>query len=274
MEGRWARRRTLGATLACTLALAGAPASAQLPPRDVGPSVVRPPEPRGSSGGPGWRTPPDPAAPAPNVPTAPGAPAPPAPPRATPNNSETARPASPGPGAPDARAPEIAREEPEVADRGRRGRRGRERGRAEHGSTQPVSREWLAQLGPFALEQLCERRFVELGRDYLNAIAAAVQPVGPQRGRMDELARSMERASGVVLTTCTGDVAVTPPGQFEAIDRRLESVLTAVRGVRAAMDGLWSSLDDEQKARLNTVGLQFERGRRAGRPGRRGRIRF
>lgn len=165
------------------------------------------------------------------------------------------------------------REEPDRRERPR-GRRARERAARERTRAEPSSREWLRQLGPFALGQLCGPRFVARGRDYLEAIAGAVQPVGPQRARLEELARSMEQAARSVQGTCTGEIAITPPGQFEAIDRRLDSVVTAVRSVRTAMDALWASLDDEQKARVNIVALQFERPQgRGGRRGRRGRRR-
>ena len=50
---------------------------------------------------------------------------------------------------------------------------------------------------------------------------------------------------------CATDVPTTMDGRMEAMEKRLEAVLVAVKTVRPAFDAFHAALSDEQKASLN-----------------------
>jgi hypothetical protein len=53
---------------------------------------------------------------------------------------------------------------------------------------------------------------------------------------------------------CPAYQALTPTGRVEAMERRLEAILVAVKTVRPALVNFYKGLSDEQKARFNTLG--------------------
>ena len=61
-------------------------------------------------------------------------------------------------------------------------------------------------------------------------------------------------AGDTLKSKCPSIAAVTPPGRIEAMETRLDAMLTAVRIVRPALTSFYSSLSDEQKARFNMLG--------------------
>jgi hypothetical protein len=48
----------------------------------------------------------------------------------------------------------------------------------------------------------------------------------------------------------------TPPARLVAISMRLNTMLQAVKNVRAALDDFYTSLSDEQKSQFNMIGRQ------------------
>lgn len=121
-------------------------------------------------------------------------------------------------------------------------------------------------MGPFALAPLCDPRFWLSLAAYLEVAEHAVQPTTEQRTQLDALNQAAAKGMEDVRSTCTAEIAITPTGRLEAIDTRLSSVLQAVKTVRPALDSFYASLSDEQKARLNTLSAEPERGgRRRGR---------
>ena len=48
--------------------------------------------------------------------------------------------------------------------------------------------------------------------------------------------------------------AITPPARLEAVGKRLDTMLQAVKTVRAALDDFYGKLTDEQKAQFEAIG--------------------
>ena len=78
-----------------------------------------------------------------------------------------------------------------------------------------------------------------------------------QRHNGEALARFRAQAQGPL--TCSGPharpkAALTPPARLAAVRKRLDTMLEAVKSVRAALDDLYGKLSDEQKAQFETIG--------------------
>ena len=66
------------------------------------------------------------------------------------------------------------------------------------------------------------------------------------------------RPSGVSGTSsgqaaCPNDAPLTPVGRLEAMQHRLEAMVTTARLVEPALDEFYATLSSEQKARFNTL---------------------
>jgi len=86
------------------------------------------------------------------------------------------------------------------------------------------------------------------------AIEQRVRPTDEQRKGLDALQNAAAKAADTLKASCQPENALTPPARFEAVGKRLDTILQAVKTVRAAMDNFYGSLNDEQKANFDAIG--------------------
>ena len=87
----------------------------------------------------------------------------------------------------------------------------------------------------------------------IDRIASAVQPTPAQRATLDELKDASTKAAEGLNIKCPTYQALTPTGRVEAMEKRLDATLAAVKTVRPALAKFYDSLSDEQKARFNSL---------------------
>jgi LTXXQ motif family protein len=87
----------------------------------------------------------------------------------------------------------------------------------------------------------------------INDIAQTVEPDDVQRAALDELGTAMAKALDILKAACPTDLPSTPTGRIEAMRVRLSAMLEAVRTVRPPLVKFYGLLNDEQKARFNTL---------------------
>ena len=84
-------------------------------------------------------------------------------------------------------------------------------------------------------------------------IAQAVQPTPSQRAALDALQDASVKAAEGLKANCPAYQTLTPTGRVEAMEKRLEATLGAVRSVQPPLAKFYDSLSDEQKARFNSL---------------------
>ncbi len=85
------------------------------------------------------------------------------------------------------------------------------------------------------------------------AIEEIVKPTEAQRPALDALKQASSKAADVVTAACREDYPATSPARLEAMEKRLDAMLQAVKTVRPAFDAFYAGLTDEQKRRLDEV---------------------
>jgi hypothetical protein len=88
----------------------------------------------------------------------------------------------------------------------------------------------------------------------IDRITAAVSPDEAQRAALDALANASMQAAQTIKTACPTDVAYTPTGRLDAMERRVQAMVQAVAMIRPPLDTFYGLLSDEQKARFNALG--------------------
>lgn len=83
-------------------------------------------------------------------------------------------------------------------------------------------------------------------------IAELIKPTDAQRPKFDEFKSASIKAADVMRDACRADVPETIIGRTEAMEKRMDAMLQAVRMVRPALEALYATLSDEQKARLDS----------------------
>lgn len=89
-------------------------------------------------------------------------------------------------------------------------------------------------------------------------IAELAKPTDAQRASFDEFRVASIKSADILRTACQADIPETIVDRTEAMERRMDATLQAVRNVRPALEAFYATLSDEQKARLDSG---YRRGR-------------
>jgi hypothetical protein len=83
-------------------------------------------------------------------------------------------------------------------------------------------------------------------------LAELIKPTDAQRPKFDEFKAASAKAADITRDACLADIPGTIIGRTEAMEKRMDAMLQAVRTVRPALEALYATLSDEQKARLDS----------------------
>jgi hypothetical protein len=110
-----------------------------------------------------------------------------------------------------------------------------------------------AMLRPGTADLACGTGPAGLAQWGIDRIEQSLSLSGAPLARFNDLKDASEKAVRFLQESCPTNDPVTPTGRLEAMERRLEAMLEAVRTVKPALDDFYASLTDEQKARLNVL---------------------
>jgi len=85
-------------------------------------------------------------------------------------------------------------------------------------------------------------------------IEARLHPTEAQRASLAALQDASAKAADMLMSSCQGGDAITPPARLEAAGKRLDNMLQAVKTVHTALDDFYGKLSDEQKAQFEAIG--------------------
>jgi hypothetical protein len=103
------------------------------------------------------------------------------------------------------------------------------------------------------LTKFCDEKAPDVTDLPIDRIAQAVQPTPAQRAALDELKNASAKAADGLKVNCPTYQTLTPTGRVEAMEKRLDATLGAVKTVEPALAKFYNSLSDEQKARFNSL---------------------
>jgi LTXXQ motif family protein len=88
----------------------------------------------------------------------------------------------------------------------------------------------------------------------IDQIQQAIQPDDAQRAALDDLANASVRAAEEIRSACPSEIPANAPARLAAMQRRIEAMISAVEIVQSPLQKFYDLLNDEQKARLNSLG--------------------
>jgi hypothetical protein len=112
--------------------------------------------------------------------------------------------------------------------------------------------------------QACAEPAAGIADGIMRAIGRAAPPSGPQRAGVEALRLNSAAMAKLVAGSCPSDPRLEPMGRFAAATDRLGVMLFAVMSMGPALQQLYGSLDDKQKAGLNQVLRQIRQSGPAG----------
>jgi LTXXQ motif family protein len=104
------------------------------------------------------------------------------------------------------------------------------------------------------LVALCSRRTEGFSQLPAQRVEQVVKPTKEQLDALDRLKSASIEAANQLQASCPAQMPQTPLDRFDAVEKRLEAMESAIKRVRPALASFYDSLNDEQKARFNTLG--------------------
>lgn len=83
-------------------------------------------------------------------------------------------------------------------------------------------------------------------------IAELVKLTDAQRSKFDDFKAASIKSAEVMRGACPADIPATIVGRTEAMEKRMDTMLQAIRTMRPALEAFYATLSDEQKARLDS----------------------
>src|SRR5262249_46633655 len=81
-----------------------------------------------------------------------------------------------------------------------------------------------------------------------------------RRAALDDLKDASVKAAESLKVSCPAYQMLTPTGRVEAMEKRLDATLGAMKTVQPPLAKFYNSMSDEQKARFNTLRSASRRG--------------
>ena len=100
----------------------------------------------------------------------------------------------------------------------------------------------------------CGAAVVAWPKDQINRV---VQPTAAQSTKLDVLQAATAKAADIIKAVCPTEMPSTPPSRLDAVVKRLQAMLQAVATVQPPLQDFYDSLNDDQKARFDTIGRQI-----------------
>ena len=117
-----------------------------------------------------------------------------------------------------------------------------------------------------SMAQSCGDEAAEVTGWPINQISDAVQPNAQQSALLDDLGNALVKASDVIKSHCPTTVSFTPTGRLDTMQQRLQGLVQAVDLVSEPLGKFYDSLNDEQKARFNSIKPTTDKGVAANAP--------
>ena len=85
-------------------------------------------------------------------------------------------------------------------------------------------------------------------------IEQVVLPTAQQQSAFNDLKKAAQKASDQLQSSCPTAVPKSPVARVDTIETRLTAMADAIKSVRPDLQNFYASLNDEQKAKFNTMG--------------------
>lgn len=124
----------------------------------------------------------------------------------------------------------------------------------------------VADATPIWLDRACSPDRDQRVAAYLAAIEQRTSPTADQRVQLEALKKAGTTAGELLRAACDAPPALTPTRQVEVVEQRAKAVISAIDVLKPALETFYAALDDEQKARFNTLPTASADSARTSRP--------
>lgn len=109
-------------------------------------------------------------------------------------------------------------------------------------------------MGWGGMGAMCDPRGAGLAEWRMERIERLITPTEAQRAALNDLRTASTKAAEIVAAGCPREFPASASARLELMEKRLDAMQQAIKTVRPAFDAFYATLNDEQKARINTSG--------------------
>lgn len=109
-------------------------------------------------------------------------------------------------------------------------------------------------MGSRGMGGMCNPQGAGLAEWRMSRIEQLVKPTEAQRTALNELRTASTKAAETIAAACPREFPANASARLELMEKRMETMLAAIKTVRPAFDAFYATLSDEQKASLNAGG--------------------
>jgi hypothetical protein len=107
---------------------------------------------------------------------------------------------------------------------------------------------------PEDLAALCGQEPGSVAQLPVQRIEQVVTPTAQQQDAFADLKKASETAADQLKTSCPAQIPQDPVARLDAVKARLDAMVEAMNTVRPKLAAFYDSLNDDQKAKFNTMG--------------------
>lgn len=100
----------------------------------------------------------------------------------------------------------------------------------------------------------CNPRSAGMAEWRADRLEAVLKPNDAQKAKLADLKSASGKAAEAIAAACVTEAPKTPTERFTLMEKRLDAMQQAIKIVRPAFEAFYSSLDDKQKATLESAG--------------------
>jgi hypothetical protein len=108
--------------------------------------------------------------------------------------------------------------------------------------------------GRGGMGMLCNPGAAGLAEWRMERIEQLVQPTEAQRAALNELKTASAKAAEQIAAACPREFPASAAARMELMEKRMETMLAAIKTVRPAFDAFYATLTDAQKAKIDQRG--------------------
>lgn len=116
----------------------------------------------------------------------------------------------------------------------------------------PGMMDWGGGMG--GMGAMCDPRGAGLAEWRMERIERLITPTDAQRAALNDLRTASAKAAEIVAAACPREFPASASARLELMEKRLDAMQQAIKTVRPAFDAFYATLNDDQKARINTGG--------------------
>lgn len=112
-------------------------------------------------------------------------------------------------------------------------------------------------MGPGMMDRgmmgrMCGPRAAGFAEWRISRLEEIIKPTDAQKAKFEEFKTASNKAVEIMRAACPTSIPLTTTGRMELMEKRTEAMLQAIKTVRPAMDAFYATLNDEQKAQLDS----------------------